>query len=131
MRENDAIKMKIIAGMIQSSMVNNGLEQIEYEFICSIGDQLGLNHTIIDEYIKEEEIFILPSSLACKVIRFYKMAMKDKCERKCYFKWVRLLYKRGLTMGLPQDVIKKFLYDLHFCEDYYQGERLIKSFLSK
>lgn len=127
----EIVKLKIISGMIQSSMINNALEQTEYEFICSIGSHLGLMQDVIDEYIKEEEIFILPNNLTSKVIRFYKMALRDKKQRKSYFKWVRASYKQGLHMGLPQDTIRNFLYDLHFCEEYSEGEQVIKKYLTK
>lgn len=128
---NEIEKLKIISGMIQSSMVNSALAQTEYEFICSIGTHLGLNQDVIDEYIKEKEIFIIPNNLTSKVIRFYKMALRNKKQRKSYFKWIRASYKQGLHMGLPQDTIRDFLYDLHFCNDYSEGERIIKKYLVK
>lgn len=125
------VKLKIISGMIQSSMINNGLEEMEYEFICCIGDQLGLDQDIIDAYIEENQIFILPISMESKVLKFYKTALRDKSLCVNYFKWIRASYKLGISMGLPQKVRREFLYDLHFCEDYSQGEIKIRKYFSR
>lgn len=130
MREEN-VKLKIISGMIKSSMVENGLDEMEYEFICNVGGQLGLDQDIIDTYIEEEEIFILPISSESKILKFYKTALHDKNLCKSYFKWVRASYKKGISLGLPQKVIRKFLYDIHFSEDYSQGEHVIKSYFSR
>ncbi|WP_405398565.1 hypothetical protein [Maribacter sp. Asnod2-G09] len=125
------VKLKIISGMIQSSMVNNGLDEIEYDFICCVSQQLGLNQDIVDEYIENQEIFILPVSRESRVLKFYKTALHDKNLCKSYFKWIRASYRQGIELGLPQKIIRKFLYDIHFCGDYSQGEQIIKSYFSK
>ena len=125
------VKLKIISGMIQSSMVNNGLDEIEYDFICCVSQQLGLNQDIVDEYIEDQEIFILPVSRESRVLKFYKTALHDKNLCKSYFKWIRASYRQGIELGLPQKIIRKFLYDIHFCGDYSQGEQIIKSYFSK
>ena len=127
----DNIKLKIVSGMIQTSMVNNGLEQMEYDFICCIGEQLGLDQYIIDGYIEETEIFILPSAMESKILKFYKTALRDKTLCDSYYKWIRDSYRQGMAMGLPQKVIRKFLYDLDFCGDFSKGERLIKNYFAK
>ncbi|SDS87881.1 hypothetical protein SAMN05192545_2258 [Maribacter dokdonensis] len=124
------IKLKIISDMIRSSMVNNGLEQMEYDFICCIGEQLGLAQYVIDGYIEDNEIFILPGSIQSKILKFYKTALHDKNLCKNYYKWIRNSYRQGMAMGLPQKVIRKFLYDLHFCDDFSKGERIIKNYFA-
>ena len=124
-------KLSIITTMIEATMVNNAIVQYEYEFICSIGFHLGIEQALIDEYVKENGIFILPKNMASKVIRFYRLALNHKHERKNYFKWIRKLYKQGKKMGLPREVIKKFLYDLHFSENTTEGERIINSYFAK
>ncbi|SIQ38695.1 hypothetical protein [Maribacter ulvicola] len=124
-------KLKVVSDMIQSSMVHNGLEQAEYEFICSLGEQLGLHQHSIDGYIEENEIFILPNSMECKILKFYKKALRDKNLCSSYYKWIRESYRQGMAMGLSQKVIRKFLYDLHFCEDFSEGQQLIKNYFTK
>lgn len=125
------VKLKIISGMIQSSMVNNGLDEIEYDFICCVSQQLGLDQDVVDDYIEEEEIFILPVSKESRVLKFYKTALRDKNLCKSYYKWIRASYRQGISLGLPQKVIRNFLYDIHFCDDFSQGEHIIKNYFSK
>ncbi|WP_291959797.1 hypothetical protein [Maribacter sp.] len=127
----DMIKLKIISGMIKSSIINNGLEQTEYEFICCIGQQLGLNQQVIDTYVEDNEIFILPDSMESKILKFYKTALRDKNLCQNYYKWIRNSYRQGMAMGLPKKIIRKFIYDLHFSEDGIQGERIIKNYFLK
>ena len=101
------VKLKIISGMIQSSMVNNGLDEIEYDFICCVSQQLGLNQDIVDEYIEDQEIFILPVSRESRVLKFYKTALHDKNLCKSYFKWIRASYRQGIELGLPETPVYK------------------------
>ncbi|MEP2238516.1 MAG: hypothetical protein ABJI22_09155 [Maribacter sp.] len=125
------VKLKIISGMIQSSMVNNGLDEVEYDFICCVSQQLALDQGIVDAYIEEQEIFILPVSSESRVLKFYKTALRDKNLCISHFKWIRASYRQGISLGLPQKVIRNFLYDIHFSGDQAQGERVIRSYFSK
>ena len=68
--------------MIQSLSVNQSIQQTDYEFICMIGSHLSLNQDLIDELIKEDEIFILPKNMSSKLIHFYRMAVLNKRKKK-------------------------------------------------
>ncbi|MEP2278770.1 hypothetical protein [Maribacter sp.] len=122
------VKLKIISNMIQSSMINNGLDEVEYDFICCVSQQLGLDQDIVDTYIEEQEIFILPVSRENRVLKFYKTALRDKNLCKSNFIWIRASYRQGISLGLPQKVIRNFLNDIHFSDDQAQGERIIRSY---
>jgi hypothetical protein len=124
-------KFRIITTMIEATIANNAIVQYEYEFICAIGYHLGFDQALIDEYVKEKEIFILPKNMASKVIRLYRMALLRKNERKSYFKWIRTLYKHGMKMGLPHEVIRKLLCNLHFSENVFEGERIINRYFAE
>ncbi|WP_419214188.1 hypothetical protein ACNR9Q_08565 [Maribacter sp. X9] len=102
-------KFKVIAAMIKASVVENAIQQSEYDFLCSVGSNLNIDTTLIDEYMKDEYIFVLPKNGARKVIGFYRKAALTNRKKKNSLKWIRGLYKKGPAMGLPSEAINFFL----------------------
>jgi len=106
-------KLSILSEMISFAKVDNTVKQVEYDFLFSVAQKLGVTKIVFDGLFKNEAEHVIPKSEADRLVQFNRLILLMNIDGKQELNEIRRLHDIGLAMGLPPSAIQQVLSIMH------------------
>lgn len=106
-------KLSILSEMISLARVNQGIKDVEFEFLWGVAEQLGVDREDFESLFDSPVKNIIPKTLLQRIIQFHRLVLLMNVDREQTFKEIDKLHNIGLRMGLPPSAIDQVLVIMH------------------
>ena len=106
-------KLSILSEMISLARVNEGIKDVEFDFLWGVAEQLGVHRDDFETLFDSPARNIIPKTLLQRIIQFHRLVLLMNVDREQTFKEIDKLHNIGLRMGLPPSAIDQVLVVMH------------------
>jgi len=103
------IKLRLLSDMIALARTSEGINEIEYNFLIAVANQLGITKTELNELStsKTKKVIIQPESQ--RILHFHRLVLLMNVDQHTDNRELLIVKNFGLKMGLSQEAIDKVL----------------------
>lgn len=122
-------KHQILSDMIRLAMVDNKLDQAEYNFISSVAARLGVPQEEVEDLLEKPiEGSVFKTELE-RITQFHRLVLLMNVDRETHIAEVAALRNYGLKIGIRPEAIEQVLIEMGDYENkIIPNERLIEIF---
>lgn len=106
-------KLSILSEMIAFAKVDNVVRELEYNFLLSVAEQLGVPHDVFEGLFNHESEHVIPKTQADRILQFHRLVLLMNVDQVQEELEIKRLHDMGLGMGLPPSAIDQVLSIMH------------------
>jgi len=122
-------KHQILSDMIRLAMVDNKLDEREYDFISSVAQRLGVTQEEVEDLLKNPVPSGVFKSELERITQFHRLVLLMNVDQETHIAEVDALRNYGLKIGIRPEAIEQVFNEMGDYENkVIPNERLIEIF---
>jgi len=106
-------KLSILSELISFAKADNVVTELEYHFLFSIADQIGVDKKTFDSLFSRTVDKVLPKNQAESILQFHRLVLLMNVDYVQSMSEIKRLHNIGLSYGLPPSAVEQVLSIMH------------------
>ncbi len=102
-------KLSALSQLIAFARTGKAIKDIEYDFLVTIANQIGVTKEVFDELLLNPVPHINLQSESERIVQFHRLLLLMNVDREIEFTELEKIHQLGLKMGLNIQAIDKTL----------------------
>lgn len=102
-------KYSLLSDMIMLAKTENGITEIELQFLITVANQLGVSETELKEIANASPKKVVIQPEAQRILHFHRLVLLMNVDQDTDDSELLIVRNFGLSMGLSQEAINKVL----------------------